>query len=142
MPVSGHHDPALVVISVVIAIFAAYTALDLASRMRAGAGWSAQAWLVAAAVAMGGGIWSMHFVAMLAFSLAMPLVYDLGLTVLSLLVAIAVTGIAFLLVDRLRSRLSGIIAAGAFMGLGIVAMHYTGMEPMRMGAAIIYDPVL
>jgi PAS domain S-box-containing protein len=142
MPITGHHDPALVVISVVIAIFAAYTALDLASRVRAGAGWPAQAWLVAAAVAMGGGIWSMHFVAMLAFSLAMPMVYDVGLTVLSLLVAIVVTGIAFLLVNRLRSRLSGIIAAGAFMGLGIVAMHYTGMEAMRMGAGIIYDPLL
>jgi PAS domain S-box-containing protein len=142
MAVSGHHDPALVVISVVIAIFAAYTALDLASRVRLGEGWPAHAWLLAAAVAMGGGIWSMHFVAMLAFSLAMPMVYDLGLTVLSLIVAIAVTGIAFLVVNRLRSRRSGIVAAGAFMGLGIVAMHYTGMEAMRMAAGIIYDPLL
>jgi CheY-like chemotaxis protein len=142
MAVTGHHDPALVVISVVIAIFAAYTALDLASRVRLGEGWPAHLWLLAAAVAMGGGIWSMHFVAMLAFSLAMPMIYDLGLTVLLLIVAIAVTGIAFLVVNRLRSRRSGIVAAGAFMGLGIVAMHYTGMEAMRMAAGIIYDPLL
>src|SRR5690348_8072390 len=137
MPLAARHDPALVVLSVVIAMFASYTALDLASRMHAAAGWLRTAWLVSAAVAMGGGIWAMHFVAMLAFSIEMPMFYDMGLTVLSLLVAIIVTGIAFFIVSK-RSGW-GTIAAGLFMGLGIVAMHYTGMGAMRMNADLVYD---
>src|SRR5690242_21089285 len=137
MPLAARHDPALVVLSVVIAMFASYTALDLASRMHAAAGWLRTAWLASAAVAMGGGIWAMHFVAMLAFSIETPMFYDMGLTVLSLLAAIVVTGIAFIVVSQRSSR--GIIAAGVFMGLGIVAMHYTGMEAMRMNADLVYD---
>ena len=142
MTVIGSHDPALVVLSVVIAMFASYTALDLASRMHAAAGWVRSAWLGAAAVAMGGGIWAMHFVAMLAFSIQMPTFYDIELTVLSLVVAILVTGVAFIVVNSKRSGWVAVAAAGLFMGLGIVAMHYTGMEAMRMNADISYDGLL
>jgi PAS domain S-box-containing protein len=142
MAVVGSHDPALVVLSVGIAMFASYTALDLASRMHAASGWARSAWLGAAAVAMGGGIWAMHFVAMLAFSIQMPMFYDIELTVLSLIVAILVTGIAFIVVKSKRSGWGAVAAAGLFMGLGIVAMHYTGMEAMRMNATISYDRVL
>ncbi|MBE7199154.1 MAG: sensor histidine kinase, partial [Parafilimonas terrae] len=80
MPHAGTHDSALVALSILIAAAASYTALDLAARMRATTGWSSRAWL-AAALAMGGGIWSMHFVAMLAFSLpGLEVGYDLRLT--------------------------------------------------------------
>ena len=65
----GSHDLVLVALSILIAALASYTALDLATRMRAASGSASLGWLGAAAVAMGGGIWSMHFVAMLAFSL-------------------------------------------------------------------------
>src|ERR1044072_5121677 len=98
----GRYDPALVLLSILIAIVASYTALDLASRIRASVTrTSAIVWLVAAASAMGGGIWSMHFIAMLAFSMpGMEASYDIGLTILSLLLAILVTGVGFVVVSR------------------------------------------
>ena len=89
------YTPLLVALSIVIAVFASYAALDLGARVRrpdAGPRW---AWGAGAAVAMGGGIWSMHFVGMLAFEMALHAAYDLGLTVLSLVIAIAVTGAGF-----------------------------------------------
>ncbi|MGT2479038.1 MHYT domain-containing protein (plasmid) [Methylobacterium oryzae CBMB20] len=101
MPHAGTHDLALVALSVLIAAAASYTALDLAARMRATIGWPSRAWLATAAIAMGGGIWSMHFVAMLAFSLpGLDVGYDLRLTLLSLLLPIAVTGLGFVVVNR------------------------------------------
>jgi NO-binding membrane sensor protein with MHYT domain len=85
MTLEGAHDFALVALSIVLAVFASYTALDLASRARSSSGWTYFAWHSAAAVAMGGGIWAMHFVAMLAYSMpGMPVHYHPDLTLLSL----------------------------------------------------------
>jgi PAS domain S-box-containing protein len=139
----GTLDPTLVLLSIMIAIAASYTALDLAGRMKAARSsehWAA--WLFAAAFAMGGGIWSMHFVAMLAFSIpGMQASYDFGLTLLSLLLAIAVTGIGFLVVARHRRRPWSLPLSGALMGAGIAGMHYTGMAAMRMPAALSYGAI-
>ena len=99
MLMSGSFDLSLVALSVVIATAASYTALDLAARVRVSRGRVRLAWLILAAVTMGGGIWSMHFVAMLAFVMPTAVTYDLGLTVLSLFVAVAVTGVGFLAVS-------------------------------------------
>ncbi len=135
----GSHDPVLVALSILIAALASYTALDLATRMRAASGPASLGWLGAAAVAMGGGIWSMHFVAMLAFSLpGMDVSYDPLLTVLSLTVPILVAAAAFVVVSRQPNAL---VVAGIAMGLAISGMHYTGMSAMRMAASIHYDPV-
>src|SRR5215203_3302480 len=140
MTIVGAHDATLVALSILIATLASYTALDLASRLRASAGWVRWAWLSAAAVAMGGGIWSMHFVAMLAFSMpGMVVSYDVPLTALSLIVAILVTGIGLHAVSRERATPKILLFSGCFVGLGIVAMHYTGMAAMRMGAHVDYD---
>src|SRR3954468_24233283 len=101
MTVAGTHDAPLVALSVLIATAASYTALDLAGRIRACSGWACCAWLATSAVAMGGGIWSMPFVAMLAFSMpGMEVDYDLPLTALSLVVPILVTGIGLYVVSR------------------------------------------
>jgi PAS domain S-box-containing protein len=137
--VHGTHEPALVVLSILIAIVASYTALDLGGRIRAGAGRAQYAWLLTAAIAMGGGIWSMHFVAMLAFRLpGVPVSYHWGLTLLSLFCAMAVTGIGFL---AARGReVSALLASGVFMGLGIVSMHYIGMAAMVMPARLTHTP--
>ncbi|HWI86947.1 MAG TPA: MHYT domain-containing protein [Sphingomonas sp.] len=140
MIVAGTHDTTLVILSILIAMFASYTALDLAGRVRAWTGWVRRLWLTMAAVAMGGGIWSMHFVAMLAFKVpSMTVSYDPGLTILSLLVAIVVTGAAFVVMSQSRGSLGLLLAAGMFMGLGVVAMHYMGMAAMRMTADLRYD---
>jgi PAS domain S-box-containing protein len=140
MAASGTHDSTLVIMSLVIAVFGSYTALDLAGRIRASTGWMRRAWLGTAATAMGGGIWAMHFVAMLAFSMpGMEVAYDLKLTLLSLLIAIGATGISFAVMSRSQASRRRLAAAGLFMGLGVVAMHYLGMAAMRMTGAIAYD---
>src|SRR6202140_1311942 len=100
MVVTGTHDPYLVALSILGASFASYTALDLGGHVAATRGLARRAWLVAAAITMGGGIWSMHFVGMLAFNMPIPMSYDIGLTVLSLVVAIFVTGGGFYVIGR------------------------------------------
>ncbi|MBR1124908.1 PAS domain S-box protein [Bradyrhizobium lablabi] len=136
---SGSHDPVLVALSILIAALSSYTALDLATRMRAASGPASLGWLAAAAVAMGGGIWSMHFVAMLAFSLpGVDITYDPLLTLLSLAIPIVVAAAAFVVVSRQPDAL---VVAGIAMGLAISGMHYTGMSAMRMAASIQYELV-
>jgi PAS domain S-box-containing protein len=139
MTVVGTYDWYLVALSYAVASFASYTALDLGGRIRASKGWIRRAWLATAALAMGGGIWSMHFIAMLAFLMPMPVGYDLGLTVLSLLVAIGVTGVGFYVIGTRQATVVQLVLSGLFMGIGIVAMHYTGMAAMLMPAELRYD---
>ena len=139
---SGQHDMGLVLLAIAIAVLASYTALDIGGRIKEARGRAQIAWLAAGATAMGGGIWSMHFIAMLAFSMPVPIGYDVALTVGSLLVAIAVTGIALFIVSRGALDLRRILVAGTFMGLGVAAMHYVGMAAMRMAAEIHYAPGL
>lgn len=138
MPVT--YDMTLVALSVVIAACAAYTCFHLASRMDSTGGAARKGLLAAAAVTMGGGIWSMHFVAMLALRLPVAVGYDLLLTLISALTAILVTGAALLVVTSFgppaRPRLA---AGGLLMGLGIATMHYVGMAAMRADVAMTYD---
>ncbi|UAW97546.1 response regulator [Halopseudomonas nanhaiensis] len=136
---SGSHNGALVCLSILIAITAAFTALDLATRARVAVGSARHVWLATAALAMGGGIWAMHFVGMLAFTISgLEVHYDFQLTLMSLLVAIAVTAIAFAAVLRNGSGLTTLLPGGLFMGLGIGAMHYLGMAAMTMHAHLSY----
>src|SRR5947209_3107908 len=98
MIAAGSYDGWLVALSIVVAIFASFTALDLAGRVRTAIGLTRFAWHLAAALAMGGGIWSMHFVGMLAFKAQMPVAYDVPRTVFSLVIAVAITLVAFIVV--------------------------------------------
>ena len=138
MVVTGTYHPYLVALSILVASFASYTALDLGGHVRAARRLTRQAWLVAAAITMGGGIWSMHFIGMLAFVMPVPMSYDIGLTILSLVVAIVVTGGGFYVISERASPIR-LVLSGIFMGLGIVAMHYTGMAAMRGHAELGYD---
>jgi NO-binding membrane sensor protein with MHYT domain len=138
MVVTGTYHPYLVVLSILVASFASYTALDLGGHVRVARRLARQAWLVAAAITMGGGIWSMHFIGMLAFVMPIPMSYDVGLTILSLVVAIVVTGGGFYVISQGASPLR-LVLSGIFMGLGIVAMHYTGMAAMQGHAELGYD---
>src|SRR3984957_4097235 len=100
MVVTGTHNPYLVAFSILVASLASYTALDLSGHVAAARGVARHVWLVAAAITMGGGIWSMHFIGMLAFVMPIPMSYDIGPTAVSLLVAIIVTGGAFYVLSR------------------------------------------
>jgi NO-binding membrane sensor protein with MHYT domain/signal transduction histidine kinase/ActR/RegA family two-component response regulator len=98
-------------------------------------------WLVSAAFALGGGIWSMHFVAMLAFSLpAMQMRYDPWITLTSFIIPVLLTGGA-LAVAVSSSRSKSLVIAGLLMGSGVLAMHYLGMAAMQISAVITYDPI-
>ena len=132
----------LVVLSYVIAVFASYTALDLAGRVVAYHGWARRLWLAGGAFAMGTGIWSMHFTGMLAFDMGMPVSYDVPTTLLSAAIAIAASGLALFVVGRGLVGITSLLVAGSVMGIGIASMHYTGMEAMQMAATITYDRLL
>src|SRR6266498_1657838 len=95
MTVASTYDFPVVLLSILIAVLASYTALDLGGRVRGATGWVGWGWIASASIAMVGGIWSMFFVAMLAFVLLMPLSYYLGLTAASLLLAVVVTAAWF-----------------------------------------------
>jgi PAS domain S-box-containing protein len=136
------HDPGLVVLAIVVAILASFVALDLAGRIRETRGGSRVGWWLAGAVAMGGGIWSMHFIAMLAFQLGPRVTYDVATTVLSLVIAIVVSGLGLFVVYGQRGSWPAILGGGILAGAGIAAMHYTGMAAMRMAARLSYEPFL
>ena len=127
MDITATYFPPLVGLSILIAILSSYIALDLGGRIQSATGRMIAAWTAAAAVAMGGGIWSMYFVAMLAFRIAVPVTYDVAPTLLSVLLAIAAAAAGFAVAGRKAARSRDAVLSGTFMGLGIVAMHYTGM---------------
>ncbi|MET4021276.1 MHYT domain-containing protein [Bradyrhizobium sp. S3.2.12] len=141
MVITPTYDPSLVVLSILVAGFASYTALDLGGRVALAQGPTHRIWLAGAALTMGAGIWSMHFVAMLAFMLPMPVSYDVGLTVLSLVLAILGTSGSFYFISRPGAWRPRLVLSGVFMGFGILAMHYTGMAAMRGPVELSYDPL-
>ncbi|MDO9714599.1 MHYT domain-containing protein, partial [Paracraurococcus lichenis] len=127
-----------------IAILGSWTALDLLRRVRANAGAARRWWLAGAAAATGASIWSMHFVAMLAYDLGVPVRYEIGLTALSLVLAVGATATGFAAIS-LSVEAPGpgrIASAGLAMGLGICLMHYAGMAAMRLDAVPAYNAAL
>jgi PAS domain S-box-containing protein len=140
--VHGTHESALVALSILIAICASYTALTLAGRVAVARGRAQLAWLFGGSVAMGSGIWSMHFVAMLAFHLPVTISYDVPLVSLSFLAAVGASAFALFVASRARVSTVRIVAAGFCLGLAVVTMHYTGMASVRVPATLSYDPKL
>jgi diguanylate cyclase (GGDEF)-like protein len=136
----GTYSPPLVLVSLVVAILAAYTALDLAERVRVAQGRAAHSWLAGGAFAMGLGIWSMHFIGMLAFDLPIAVGYDLPMTAASLAIAVAASALALFLVTRPALPWSRLAVGAGLMGGGVAAMHYLGMAAMRMAPGIDYQP--
>jgi NO-binding membrane sensor protein with MHYT domain len=142
--ITGHYNFVLVALSVGIAVVASYTALDLANRVSENIANPRKAWiwLITGAAAMGAGIWSMHFIGMLAFSLPIPMAYNLPLTALSLVIAVVVSAVALFVLRMPTVRPVALVLGATLMGLGISAMHYTGMMAMQMFPPIHYDPPL
>jgi diguanylate cyclase (GGDEF)-like protein len=130
--------PGLVILSVAIAIVAAYTSIDMARRMARVQDASSRWWLVGGACAMGTGIWSMHFLGMLALHLPIPTGYDPFITFLSWLIAVVASGFALWLTARPRLPARLLASGSVVMGVAIAGMHYTGMAAMRMRPPIDY----
>lgn len=138
----GSYDPAIVVLSILIAVFASHMALSLGGRVTVARGTARKYWLVGGATALGLGIWSMHFVAMLAFRLQVEVTYNLWVVILSVLPAIIASFLALYLVSRPTLVFRQLLGGSLLMGAGISTMHYTGMFAMQMEAHLQYDPLL
>src|SRR3984957_20199474 len=139
---AGFYDYRLVALSVLIAMLSSYAALDLGGRVTASRGKLRLIWLAGGASAMGMGIWSMHYIGMLAYTLPVPVLYDWPTVLWSLLAAVAASGIALYVVSRKTMSGAFIGVGSVLMGIGIAAMHYTGMEAMRLPAMCSYSPGL
>lgn len=138
---TGTYDPFLVALSYIVAAFGGYVALDLTSHARRARRWS-NAWLAGASLALGAGIWSMHFIGMLALQTPMPITYDTGLTALSFALAVTMSGAGLFAVAQKGTNRLFLPVAGTLTGLGIVSMHYVGMASMQMPARLDYDTSL
>jgi len=136
------YSPALVVLSVVVATIGAYVAVEIAQRVRAGSGRRRFAWTCGGALAMGLGIWSMHFVGMLALQLPVLVWYDALLIFASFVAAVVGCAIAFIIFNRPTVNSWLLTLASIFMGFAIAGMHYTGMLGLRMSGHVIYDPLI
>jgi PAS domain S-box-containing protein len=138
----GSYNYALVALSVLIAMFASYAALDLAGRVTAAGGWTRAVWLLGGAGAMGAGIWSMHYIGMLAFILPVSVAYHWPTVLLSLLAAILASVVALGVVSRQKMGASRAVAGSVLMGAGIASMHYIGMAAMRLPAICQFNSSL
>ena len=138
----GSYNYALVALSVLIAMFASYAALDLAGRVTAAGGWTRAVWLLGGAGAMGTGIWSMHYIGMLAFVLPVPVAYHWPTVLLSLLAAILASVVALGVVSQKKMGAFRALAGSVLMGTGIASMHYIGMAAMRLPAISQFNSFL
>ncbi|MGA0609709.1 MHYT domain-containing protein [Caldimonas sp. KR1-144] len=136
------YNPWVVGLSLLMAVSASYVALDLAGRVRGRARVFTIAWTAGGAVVMGSGVWSMHFVGMLAVSLPIALSYDLAETMLSWAAAVAVSGLALHIAARERLGARTLAIGALLMGAGICAMHYLGMAALDLEPGIVWNPWL
>jgi NO-binding membrane sensor protein with MHYT domain len=136
------YDLRLVGLSVVIAICASYVALDLAGRVNAARNNARVAWLIGGAIAMGTGIWSMHYTGMLAYRLPVQVYYHIPTVILSLVAAIAASLVALFTVSRPSVSVLHVIVGSLMIAGGISGMHYTGMAAMRLPAMHQWDHTL
>lgn len=136
----GDFDPLMVVISVGLAIFAAFMAMQVAtqasfSNTRA----KRKALTFVGSLALGGGVWSMHFIGMLAFSLCTPVTYNWMITAISIVPSVAASWVALNVIIKKHVSLQQLIVGGVLMGAGIGTMHYVGMAAMEMSPLLRYD---
>ncbi|MDI9243663.1 MHYT domain-containing protein [Marinobacter sp. CHS3-4] len=136
-----NYDLSLVAASYVVAVFAAYTALYFGARLTDASGNERTIWLGVGALAMGTGVWTMHFVGMRASPMMAEMTYGAGLTAISWVAALIASGIALHLIGRDELKMRTLLIASVAMGAGIVAMHYLGMYAMNMSLPPVFDVV-
>src|SRR3979411_2954939 len=139
--IANAHDLKLVALAALICVLASFAAINLLRHARKSNGRMRGIWLAISAISTGFGIWATHFVAMLAFTPGIPSGYNIILTILSLVVAILLTG-AGLAVSLVRDWRAAPWLGGAIVAGGIAAMHYTGMAAFEIGGIILWDPTL
>jgi PAS domain S-box-containing protein len=139
----GQYDFGLVALSLMIAIFASFMAFNVATQAATSTNkFRKYALLSAGSIAMGGGIWAMHFLGMLAFELCTAVSYNLGITIVSALPGIASAWVALYLMTKPTISFTEIVTGGVLVGSGIGTMHYSGMAAMEMAPLLRYSPSL
>ncbi|MTV37404.1 MHYT domain-containing protein [Duganella radicis] len=139
----GTYAPWLVILSILIAIFSSWMGLQVAAQARlAGTRGLRAIMLATGSLALGSGVWAMHFIGMLAFNLCTDVDYDHGLTLLSGIPSLAASYVALILISRQRLTAGSLIVGGVLVGAGIGAMHYTGMAAMQTALDLRYDPFM
>jgi NO-binding membrane sensor protein with MHYT domain len=131
------HDLRLVFLAALVCVFACYTAVNLKTRAHRGIGQARYLWLAAAAFVTGSGVWATHFVAELAFRPGLPIAYDLNITILSVVIAVLVSSLGLWI--ALGSHRYAASIGGAIVGVGVAAMHYTGMMALKLPAVAQWD---
>ncbi len=134
IPIAGSYSYGIVLLSVVIAVLSSYTALELAGRISAKQNRVRQAWLAGGSIVAGLGIWSMHYIGILAFSMPIPVLYHWPTTIFSLIAAILASAVALFVVSRPSMKLTCALLGSLVIGAGISGMHYLGMAAMEMPA--------
>lgn len=132
----------IVLMSVLISVWASYSSLNIAAKINRTSGRSRWGWLLAGSSVMGLGIWSMHFIGMLAFHFGQSVTYNIGMTVFSLLASVGGSLIAFHIASDPDAITRKILLGGFCMGVGVVIMHYMGMAAIQMNGRLTYNPVL
>lgn len=141
--INGKYDLVLVGLSYLVAVLASYVALNLVGRLRAEHNKQVKLyWLMGGAFTMGAGIWSMHFIGMLAFIMPIPMKYDLAWTIASLLMSIIASALALFILQKENYTIRQLALGGIIIGLAISTMHYMGMEGMKNHTHIHYVPLL
>ncbi|HEX7987933.1 MAG TPA: MHYT domain-containing protein, partial [Duganella sp.] len=139
----GHYTPSLVLLSILVAVFSSWMGLQVVGQVQTTSGRGLRAIMLGTGgLALGTGVWAMHFIGMLAFDLCAAVEYRHGTTMLSLLPGIGASSLALAIISRRRLGRASLLVGGALVGAGIGAMHYTGMAAMRMPLALRYDPAM
>lgn len=138
----GSYNPWLVCLSIAVAVLVSHTALRLSAKVASASAKGRMGWLAVGAFVMGSGIWSMHFVGMLAFSLPVPLSYDVAATIRSFFLAIGASAFALYIASGAHLSTLKLTLSALLLGAGIAAMHYSGMSAIQITPMITYEPEL
>jgi PAS domain S-box-containing protein len=139
----GTYTPSLVVLSIVVAIFSSWMGLQVVDQAKSATTRGLRATMLATgSLALGCGVWAMHFIGMLAFDLCTTVDYDPGVTMLSVLPSLGASWVALNIIGRRELTTSSLLTGGVLTGAGIGAMHYTGMAAMRTNLDLHYDPAM
>src|SRR5713226_127807 len=138
---TGEHDLRLVALAGLVCFLASLVAISVFHRACASRGKARVSWLLLAGAATGYGIWATHFIAMLAYDPGVGIAFDIGLTVLSLVAAVVVTGVGLGIVVYIAPRW-GVMVGGAIVGAGVACMHYLGMWAVELPGHVTWDAPL
>jgi NO-binding membrane sensor protein with MHYT domain len=137
-----NYNLGLLALSFIVAVFGSFTALQLAIRIPQADKKSLGFWVISAGMALGGGIWSMHFIGMLAMEMPFPMQFDVALTAISFVIAVVFVCLGFVIAGKDLLGETSLLSGGCIAGLGVSAMHYMGMYSMQVPAIITYDALI